>query len=103
MTISCGSASGLDVAVDEAGWDVEEAALLDDGVLAALGAELEPSAAADDVSEGLAVAVVVPARGDAAIGADPVGSIPFSVSKASSRVSGRESSPRPGVRRAQRS
>ena len=70
--------------MDEAGWDVEEAALLDDGVLAALGAELEPSAAADDVSPWWCQPEVTPPSARTRV------SIPFSVSKASSRV-------RPGV------
>jgi hypothetical protein len=55
------------VTVDEAGGHVEEAARLHIGALPAPGAELEAEATPDDVPEHFAIAVVVPARGDAAV------------------------------------
>src|SRR5207253_2383970 len=59
--------SRIHVAVDERGGDVEEAACFDVGALPSGGPELEARSAAEKVSEHLAVAVVVPARGDAAL------------------------------------
>src|SRR4051812_6350087 len=55
----------------EAGGDVEEAAFLDVGAPASARPELEARRPADDVTEHLSVAVVVPAGGDAAFGPRP--------------------------------
>lgn len=52
--------------MDEAGGDVEEPAFRDVGVLVTARAELEARLSAQDVSENLALAVVVPAGSDAA-------------------------------------
>src|SRR5919109_432905 len=55
------------VAVADVRRNVEETALDDVGVLAAVRSELEPSLTTHDMAQNLAVAVVVPARAHAAL------------------------------------
>jgi len=58
----------VDIAVDEAGRDVEEPARFDLDALVAARAELESSTTADDVAEDVSIPMVMPARSGAGLG-----------------------------------